>query len=83
MAEARIVWGALWRKTKTQFSGPSHLLNENCLPVLFRTRREARTYIEEKYGYIKTRTDLREYPHCWRLPIPVRVVVRPSTSADR
>jgi len=45
------------------------------LPALFRTRRECRDYIKEKYGYIKNREDLREEPHGWRLPRPVKVEI--------
>ncbi len=79
MVDARIVWGALWW-SRGPYAGKPHLINEKCLPALFRTRREARTFIDEKYGYIKERGDLREYPHFWRLPIPVRVQVRPAST---
>jgi hypothetical protein len=66
-------WGGLWRdRAKDECS--EHLLFEDCIPVLFRTRQEARAYIERKYGYIKTRKDLRTHPHYWRLPVPVRVM---------
>ncbi len=53
----------------------NHLLFDNCLPVLFRTRAEARAYINEKYGYIRDREDLRRPPHSWRVPVAVRVRV--------
>jgi len=52
-----------------------HLLHENLLPILFKTRSKARQYASDKYGYIKTSPDLREEPHGWRMPIPVRVTV--------
>lgn len=47
-------------------------------PLLFRSRREARAHIREKWGYIATRADLRTEPHGWRLPraVKVRVEVR-------
>jgi hypothetical protein len=63
-------WGGLW---KDRFS--EHLLFEDRLPVLFRTRREARTWIEKKYGYIRKRKDLRVAPHYWRLPTAVKVTI--------
>lgn len=44
-------------------------------PVLFHTRREARKFIESKYGYIRIRPDLRAEPHGWRLPRAVKVAV--------
>ena len=50
-------------------------MHQDCLPALFRTRREAREYINEKYGYIRTRKDLRAEPHFWRMPRAVRVSV--------
>lgn len=81
MAEARIVWGAMWRSNSNLDGGlRTHLINENCLPVLFRTRREARAFIEQRYGYITKRPDLRAQPHGWRLPIPVRVAVRRAST---
>ena len=54
-----------------------------CLPLLFRTRREARAWIEEKYGYIKTRKDLRSAPHHWRLPTAVLVTVTLRQKEER
>jgi hypothetical protein len=42
---------------------------------LFRYRRECRTYIEERYGYIRDREDLRAEPYGWRMPQAVRVTV--------
>ena len=42
---------------------------------LFRTRRACRAYIEERYGYIRNRPDLRAEPHGWHLPSAVRVTV--------
>lgn len=47
----------------------------DCKPLLFRTRKEARIWIDEHYGYIKDRYDLRSAPHHWRLPKPVKVEV--------
>jgi hypothetical protein len=48
---------------------------ENLMPVLFMTRSEARQWIDQKYGYIRSRKDLRTAPHWWRMPIPVKVRV--------
>lgn len=68
-----IVWAALWR-SKNRIDGTrEHLIYEDLLPVLFRSRKEARVYINREYGYIARRPDLRAEPHGWRLPIPVRV----------
>lgn len=40
---------------------------------LFSTRAEARAYIEQKFGYIRERPDLRAEPHGWHVPTAVRV----------
>lgn len=69
-------WSLLWRQ-QTRLDGlTEHLIYNECKPVLFRTRREARAFAVKEYGYIKYRKDLRVEPHCWRLPKPVRVEVR-------
>ena len=48
---------------------------DGTLPFLFRTRREAREYINEHFGYIRNRPDLQREPHCWKIPKPVKVRV--------
>ena len=66
-----MAWGVLWRSREGV-----HLINEQVgVPALFRTRREARKFAEQRYGYIRRRPDLRSAPHYWRMPIAVRVVV--------
>lgn len=75
-ARRRPIWGALWRSDNKMDGYREWLLNgPNCLPVMFRTRREARAYIDETLGYIRERPDLRAQPHGWKIPIPVRVKV--------
>ena len=74
-------WGLFWWCPKkalarnkpgvTHYS--EHLEFRDCRPIIFQTRKEAREYAEKKYGYIKTRKDVREFPHFWRMPIPVRI----------
>ncbi len=73
------LWGGLWRSENRLDGVCEHLLYENCLPVLFRTKREAVSFIKEKYGYISTRPDLKAEPFCWRVPKAVRVKVTPTT----
>lgn len=46
---------------------------------VFDTKRECKAFIDETWGYIKTRPDLRRAPHFWRLPKPVRVRVVVTT----
>lgn len=61
-----IRWGVKWHVG---------IMWNDCQPLLFQTRREARKYIESDYGFIKKRKDLREPPHNWRLPKAIRLNV--------
>ena len=71
-------WGVLWY-SKNRLDGiTKHLMyGDDCLPVLFQTRREAREWVNGRYGYIRRRKDLRTEPHGWRLPQVVRVNITP------
>jgi len=75
MNKAIVRWGALWNQKNKLDGVTKHLIFRNCLPVLFVTRREAREWIDKEYGDIRTRRDLREEPHGWRMPKPVRVKI--------
>jgi hypothetical protein len=46
---------------------------EDRVPVIFRTRAEARAWVDKRYGYIRGRKDLYAAPHGWRMPSPIRV----------
>ena len=73
-------WGVLW--TSTSKRDPStHLIFENCLFKLFNTRRQARLWTNNRYGYIRNREDLRAEPHCWHMPQAVRVTVTATVDA--
>ena len=74
------LWGALWvqRACPGLHGDCSHLLRESGLPVIFKTRDDARKWIERTHGYIRERKDLRRYPHCWRVPRAVRIEIRPA-----
>lgn len=70
-----ILWGLLWHGENKRDGVTEHFIRHDCLPVLFKTKRQAREYALKCYGYIKTRKDLRVEPHGWRLPRPIRVRV--------
>jgi len=79
------LWAMRW-KSKNKLDGASeHFclfdLRETHFPTLFRTRREALEWRDEKYGYIRQREDLRSEPHGWRLPSVMRVRVTIEESA--
>ncbi len=67
------IWAAQWR-SKNKLDGVSkHLIYKDGQPVLFRTRRECRRFIDKYYSYIAERPDLQEEPCGWQMPIPVKV----------
>jgi hypothetical protein len=43
--------------------------------LLFKTRKECRSWIKGTLGYIAKRKDLRVEPHGWKVPKAVRVRV--------
>ncbi len=75
MTRPIIRWGVLWREKSKLDGVVEHLEFDLCIPVLFCKRREARAWIDEHYGYIRDRPDLRREPYGWRMPTPVRVKV--------
>ncbi len=68
-------WAALWRSENRLDGKTEYIICENLSPVLFKTRKKTREFIEERYGYIRERKDLREEPHGWKIPRPVRVKI--------
>ena len=69
-------WGLLWRSENKTDGKNIRFLFDDATPLLFRTRREAREWADKKYGYIRTRPDLRAEPHGWKMPLPVKVYVK-------
>ena len=67
------MWAAQWYSNNRLDGERTHLLMENRLPVLFRTKQECSKYIHREFGYIAKRKDLRAEPHGWRMPQPVKV----------
>ena len=72
--EQMVRWGALWHSNNKLDGVTEHLCCDDLLPALFLSRRKCREWIKTKYGYIKTRKDLRAEPHGWSVPRPVRVM---------
>ncbi len=69
------MWGLLWVSDCRLDGRSEHLIHDAGFPVLFRTRREARAYRDDRYGYIRGRHDLKAEPHGWMLPRAVKVKV--------
>ena len=69
------LWGAEWY-SKCLLDGESRdIIYENLLPALFRTRRQCRDFIKDRYGFIAGRPDLQREPHGWRMPQAVKVII--------
>ncbi len=69
------LWSAKWRSRNRMDGLHEHLMYENLLPVLFRSRQACRAWINEKHGYIRDRPDLRTEPHGWKIPEAVVVEI--------
>jgi hypothetical protein len=77
------LWAAQWH-SRTRMDGElKHFLYEDGIPVLFKTRREAREYINQRYGYIRDRIDLRQEPHGWRIPTALKVTLELTLAGSK
>ena len=65
-----------WRRWSVNFMG--RLQGENGDLPLFKTKAECQRYIRERYGFLRSRPDLRRPPHNWRMPKPIRVTIAPE-----
>ena len=69
-------WAIQWR-SENRITGKSEFFTwERGVPVLFRTRKQARKHIKQRYGYIATTPSLKVEPHGWKMPRPMRVEVK-------
>ena len=75
MSKTFTAWAILDRSESRLDGTREHLLFLHYSPLLFRTRREARQYINIAYGYIAERPDLRAEPHGRKMPRAVKVSV--------
>jgi hypothetical protein len=74
----RMCWAILCRSINRLDGDRSHLAGTPDHPtrtMLFESRRQARQFIKERWGYIATRPDFQREPHGWRMPCAVRVAV--------
>ena len=60
--------GTYYGSPSVEFSG--------CPALLFKTRQQARDFIKDRFGYIKSRPDLKSEPHGWTMPTPIKVEVQ-------
>lgn len=71
-------WAALWQSENKLNGKKRYIIHRDLLPALFKTRKQARDYIEKRYGYIRSRPDLQSEPHGWRMPKAIRVTITPN-----
>ena len=73
-------WAVYCHKRKTflgKFCGLDQLIPDKVdgyTKMVFKTRRAARKFVTDNYGYIKNRPDLLALG--WRVPTPVKVEVK-------
>lgn len=77
MTRTTPAWAILSRSKNRLDGAREYLIRDPSTraPLLRNTKREAGEWIEEHYGYLRNRPDLRAEPHGWRMPRPVRVDV--------
>ena len=69
----QLEWGVEWH-SKSEVDGERRFIMWAFgHPLAFFTRKAAKDWIDENYGYIKKRPDLKGEPHGWRLPQPIRI----------
>lgn len=69
-------WAIRWESGPNSLDGVhAYFLWGGAAPLVFRTKRECKEYIDDHWGYIRKRPDLHKFPHGWRMPKPVRVTV--------
>ena len=71
--KAVLSWGVKWRSCSKRDGVMEHIISYCRLPVLFKTRKQARRHIEDRFGYIRNRPDLRCEPYGWKTPVAIRV----------
>ena len=72
------LWAAEWRSDNLLDGKNRHIIYDNLLPKLFRTRRECRQFIQKRYGYIASRPDLQQEPHGWHMPRAIKIKITPE-----
>ena len=77
-----MAWAIKWRSKDGEpehLMGKGHQTPQSCFDgyttMVFKTRRSAREYINDHYGYIRERPDLQREPFGWLMPVPVAVHV--------
>jgi hypothetical protein len=68
--DVKTAWSIKWVRDNKLEGRSVHFASS-----LFSTRREARKYNNERFGYIRTRPDLKAEPHGWLMPVVVKVKV--------
>ncbi len=69
----RLMWAVLFHSKNRLDGDRRDLLGAGDGIQMFHTRREARAWANEKFGYMRKRPDLKAEPHGWKSAKPVRV----------
>lgn len=71
-------WGVAWYSKNRLDGVTQYIIHQDLVPKLFKTRKLAREWINNRFGYIRHRKDLRNEPHGWRLPRPIKLTIMPK-----
>jgi len=77
-------WAIEWNQNSPLDGKRKHFIADGCNYRLFRTKKDAKEFIREHYGYIAKRGDLRVAPHNWRTPqaVKVNVILKRTKGTD-
>ncbi len=70
-------WAIVWRSENKLDGVTRHFMGEANVGMtqLYRTRKEARTERDLRWGYFRDREDLKREPHGWKMPQVVKVFI--------
>ena len=72
-------YALLWRSLNKHDGLTEFIVREYCVPMLFSSQKAVIAYREARYGYYRTRPDLRREPNGWMIPRVVKVRVEVTT----
>ncbi len=73
--DSMVRWVVLFRSKNRLDGYRQYIIREHGEWAAFKTRRAARAYVLDRFGYIARRDDLRREPHGWLSPKVVRVTI--------
>lgn len=75
------IWAAQWHSRSRQEGDTRHILGENCLPMLFRTREKAEFFLkrlgQREYDLLNMRAQtIDKHPDIWGITLYLKEQIR-------